>query len=108
MPNSTVVFDDAFFESLSDQTAEDRDGFGRPSRSDILAYVVMPLMELLSDDYDGCTIPVPGDDLFRVLIQPATLVERISLYTYELDGAVHVCDVEIEHYAVEPPDDVDE
>jgi hypothetical protein len=54
-------------------------------------------MDLIADDYERHTVPLRDDDLFRVLIQPATLVKRVRLDTYELPGVVHVFDVELEH-----------
>ncbi len=90
MPRREVVFDDSFFDSLAAQVASERDGFGRPSRTDVLSLAIMPLMDALAEDYEGNTIEVPGDDLFRVLVQASNVVERIRLYTYELHDVVHV------------------
>lgn len=86
MPRHQIVFDDTFFDSLSEQVDAERDGHGRPSFTDVLAYEVMPLLELLAEDYDSVTMPVPDDDLFRILMQPGLLVRHINLYAYELDG----------------------
>lgn len=90
MPRGEVVFDDSFFDSLAAQVASERDGFGRPSRTDVLSLAILPLMDVLAEDYEGNTMEVPGDDLFRVLVQASNVVERIRLYAYELNDVVHV------------------
>ena len=105
MRKHAVVFDDSFFDALAEQVEAERDGYGRPSRTDVLAYEVMPLLELLADDYLNVTLPVPDDDLFRVLMQPGLIVQRINLYIYDLDGTVHVFYVEVEHLPLETIDD---
>lgn len=105
MPRRPVVFDDSFFDSLSEQVPAERDRYGRPSSTDVLAYEVMPLLELLAEDYEHVTMPVPDDDLFRVLIQPGLLVQHLNVYTYELDATVHVFHIEIEHFPPTPLDD---
>ena len=55
---------------------------GTPSRSDLLAYVIMPLMDRLAEDYVADTLAVPGEFEWRVLIQTWSFVERVLLWTY--------------------------
>lgn len=104
MHRREVVFDDSFFESLAAQVASERDGFGRPSRTDVLSLAILPLMDVLAEDYEGNTMEVPGDDLFRVLVQASNVVERIRLYAYELNDVVHVFEVEVDHFPPSEPD----
>lgn len=70
----------------------------------MLLLVILPLMDVLAEDYEGNTMEVPGDDLFRVLVQSSNVVERIRLYAYELNNVVHVFKVEVEHF---PPPALD-
>ena len=66
----------------SEQSHDDRDPDGTPSRSDLLAHVIMPLMDRLAEDYEADTLAVPGEFEWRVLIQTSSFVERVLLWTY--------------------------
>ena len=106
MPRRHVVFDDRFFQTLSLRVSDERDGSGQPSRTDVLVYVIMPLMDLLAGDYEGTTLAVEHDDNLRVLVQTSPFVSWVQLWCY-LDGdEVHVYDVDLEFFP--PAGDVDE
>lgn len=85
MPRRVVHFDDEFFDSLAEQAPDERAADGTPSRSDLLAYVIMPLMDRLAEDYEANTVAVPAEFEWRVLIQTSPFVDRVMLWTY-LDG----------------------
>ncbi len=52
MARRRVVFEDEFFESLNAQVPAVRSATGIPSRTDLLAYDIPPLMDLLADDHE--------------------------------------------------------
>lgn len=94
----TVILEDEFFERLNAQAPETRSSLGVPSRTDLLAYDIPPLMDLLADDYEGVTLPVPGTLSLRVLVQGGRFVRSIVLWTELLDEVVRVFDIGIESF----------
>jgi hypothetical protein len=98
MPRRHVVFDDQFFESLSRRVSDERDGRGRPSRSDVLAYIVMPLMDLLAADYEGSTIVIEDHANLRVMVQTSAFVEWVRLWCYTDGDEVHVYEIDLEFF----------
>ena len=106
MPRRHVVFDDQFFESLSRRVSDERDGTGKPSRTDVLVYVIMPLMDLLADDYERNTLAVDHEDNLRVLVQTSPFVSWVQLWCYVDGDDVHVYDVDLEFFP--PAGDVDD
>jgi hypothetical protein len=101
MPRRTVVFEDEFFERLNDLVPQERSATGVPSRTDLLAYDIPPLMDLLAEDYERFTLPVAGSDL-RVLVQRGRFVRGIVLWTELLDDRVRVFDIELDFLCSEP------
>lgn len=85
LPRRHVDFDDQFFESLSRRVSGERDGARKPARTDVLVYVIMPLMDLLADDYERNTLAVDHDDNLRVLVQTSPFVNWVQLWCY-IDG----------------------
>ena len=91
-----VLFDDEFFDSLSAQAPPTRSAQGIPSRTDLLAYEIPPLMDVLADDYESSTLAVGETDSLRILVQSGRLVRTIVLWCELVDDVVRVFDVVIE------------
>jgi len=98
MARRHVVFEDEFFERLNALVPEERSALGLPSRTDLLAYDLPPLRDLLAEDYERFTLPIHGSDL-RVLVQSGRLVQGIVLWAELLDDVVRVFDVDLEFFA---------
>lgn len=96
MTQRLVIFEDAFFDALNGQVADERTTSGTPSRTDVLAYVISPLRDVLAEDYEANTQPVPKVDGVRTLIRSTIFIPLVTLFCVEVNDVVHVYDIEFD------------
>ena len=87
----------SFFDILDVVLPEDRRDGGTPTAADFLSYELPPIMELLAEDFEGNTLPVPDLPTVRVIVRVGVLVSRVAVYAALADDdAVELLDVALD------------
>lgn len=97
MTTRPVRFLQAFFDDLDAQLPEERTDDGTPSATDFLLHDLPRLRDLLALNFEHNTLPTPGGEPVRVLIQAGTLVRSAALYAIEAhSGEIVVIGLELD------------
>lgn len=79
MTRRVVRVTDQFFDTLDRQLPEERDGRGRPSRTDFLVHDLSGALDALAEDYNGVTMATDDPDV-RVMVTTGPLIPVFRLY----------------------------
>jgi hypothetical protein len=86
-----------FFDRLDDLLGESRDGEGGPSSTDFLLLDLPRIRDVLANEYEVRTTPIPPGNHVRAYIGSGVLVGAFALYSIiGDDGAIEVIDIELD------------
>ncbi len=92
-----VVVRPEFFERLDELLPSERSGTGHPSATDFLLHDLAAIIDLLAEDYEGTTMPVPGTTV-RVMVTAGMTVPFVAIYvSLTAEGTVEIISVDFDH-----------
>jgi hypothetical protein len=85
------------YEDLDRYLGPERGPNGEPSTADFLRFDLLPLIDVIAEEFDNLPVALPGHPDYRVLITAGRLVARVSIMgMLTADGSVELIQLDLD------------
>lgn len=97
MNRRPVRVTDEFYNDLDNYLGTERGPNGEPSAIDFLRLELLPLIDIIAEQFDDLPEALPGHPEYRVLITTGRLIPNISIMgMLQSDGSVELIQLELD------------